>query len=103
MEMTIKQLAVELGVSKTTISKVISQLGFQNTLRKVGNKYILSETQISFASKNANFASKNANFASKNANFASKNANFASKNRNIATITSRRAKFAFERTIIHIG
>ena len=47
MEMTIKQLAVELGVSKTTISKVISQLGFQNTLRKVGNKYILSETQIS--------------------------------------------------------
>ena len=46
MEMTIKQLANELGVSKTTINKVISSLGVQNTLHKVGNKYVLSEIQI---------------------------------------------------------
>ena len=47
MEMTIKQLADELGVCKQTISNAILQLDFQDTLHKVGNKYILSETQIS--------------------------------------------------------
>ena len=47
MEMTIKQLANELGVSKTTISKVVSGLGFNGKLHKVGNRYMLSETQIS--------------------------------------------------------
>ena len=46
MEMTIKQLADELGVCKQTISNAILQLDFQDTLHKVGNKYILSETQI---------------------------------------------------------
>ena len=45
--MTIRQLANELGVCKQTISNAILQLGFQDTLHKVGNKYILSETQIS--------------------------------------------------------
>ena len=45
--MTIKQLANELGVSKTTISKVVSELGFNGKLHKVGNRYMLSETQIS--------------------------------------------------------
>lgn len=47
MEMTIKQLADELDVSKTTISKVVSGLGFNGKLHKVGNRYMLSETQIS--------------------------------------------------------
>ena len=47
MEMTIKQVANELGVSKTTISKVVSGLGFNGKLHKVGNRYMLSETQIS--------------------------------------------------------
>ena len=47
MEMTIKQLANELGVSKPTIRKVISELGFQDKLRQVGNRYMLSDTQIS--------------------------------------------------------
>ena len=47
MEMTIKQLADELGVSKTTISKVVSGLGFNGKLHKVGNRYMLSEMQIS--------------------------------------------------------
>ncbi len=46
MQMTIRQLANELGVSKTTINKIISGLGMQHTIRKVGNKYLLSETQI---------------------------------------------------------
>ena len=46
MEMTIKQLAGELNVSKSTVSRAIVQLGFQNKLRRAGNKYLLSETQI---------------------------------------------------------
>lgn len=46
MQMTIKQLADELGVSKITINKIISGLGIQHTIQKVGNKYLLSETQI---------------------------------------------------------
>ena len=57
MEMTIKQLAGELNVSKSTVSRAIVQLGFQNKLRRSGNKYLLSETQISLIkqqiSKNA--------------------------------------------------
>ena len=46
MEMTIKQLADELAVSKSTIGRAIVQLGFQAQLCKIGNKYMLSETQI---------------------------------------------------------
>lgn len=46
MEMTIKELANELKVGKTTINRVIAQLGFQNKLQKVGNRYMLSEMQI---------------------------------------------------------
>ena len=46
MEMTIKQLANQLGVSKTTISKAISALGLQGKLKRSGNKYLLSEVQI---------------------------------------------------------
>ena len=45
--MTIKQLADELGVSKTTISKAVLVLGFNGKLHKVGNRYMLSEMQIS--------------------------------------------------------
>ena len=46
MEMTIKQLAEQLGVSKTTISKAIFVLGLQGKLKRSGNKYLLSEVQI---------------------------------------------------------
>ena len=46
MEMTIKQLAIQLGVSKTTISKAISELGMQDKLKRSGNKYLLSDIQI---------------------------------------------------------
>ncbi len=46
MEMTIKQLANQLGVSKTTISKAISALGLQGDLKRSGNKYLLSDAQI---------------------------------------------------------
>ena len=46
MEMTIKQLANELGVGKTTINRVITQLDLQDKLHRVGNKYMLSEMQI---------------------------------------------------------
>lgn len=44
--MTIKQLANQLGVSKTTISKAIFALGLQGELKRSGNKYLLSEVQI---------------------------------------------------------
>ena len=47
MEMTIKQLADELGVSKPTVRSVIAELGFYDKLRKVGNRYMLSDMQIS--------------------------------------------------------
>ena len=47
MEMTIKQLASELGVSKPTVRSVIAELGFQEKLRKVGNRYMLSDMQSS--------------------------------------------------------
>ena len=47
MEMTIKQLADELGVSKPTVRSVIAELGFHDKLRKVGNRYMLSDMQIS--------------------------------------------------------
>ena len=46
MEMTIKQLAIQLDVSKTTISKAISDLGLQGRLKRSGNKYLLSDIQI---------------------------------------------------------
>lgn len=46
MEMTIKQLANELHVGKTTINRVIAQLHLQDKLHKTGNRYMLSETQI---------------------------------------------------------
>ena len=46
MEMTIKQLADELSVSKSTIGRAIVQLGLQDKLCKIGNKYVLSEKQI---------------------------------------------------------
>ena len=44
MEMTIKQLADELGVSKTTISKVVSGLGFNGKLHKEEEKSQISQT-----------------------------------------------------------
>ena len=46
MEMTIKQLANELKVGKTTINRVIAQLDLQDKLHKTGNRYMLSEMQI---------------------------------------------------------
>ena len=46
MEMTIKQLANELKVGKTTINRVIAQLDLQNKLHKIGNRYVLTESQI---------------------------------------------------------
>jgi len=46
MEMTIRQLADELSVSKSTIGRAIVQLGLQDKLCKIGNKYVFSEKQI---------------------------------------------------------
>lgn len=46
MEMTVKQLANELGVSKPTIRNAVSELGLQGKLCKIGNRYMLSDDQI---------------------------------------------------------
>ena len=46
MEMTLKQLANELGVSKPTIRNAVSELGLQGKLCKIGNRYMLSDDQI---------------------------------------------------------
>lgn len=47
MNITIKELADELGVSKTTISNTIDMLGMQQELKKVGNRFMLDEIQVS--------------------------------------------------------
>lgn len=44
--MTVKELADELGVSKPTISKAITELGLQGHLTKIGNRFILEESEI---------------------------------------------------------
>ena len=44
--MTVKELAEELGVSKPTISKAITELGLQGHLTKIGNRFILEESEI---------------------------------------------------------
>ena len=46
MEITIKKLADELKVSKPTISKAIEILGIQDELQKIGNRFVLSESQV---------------------------------------------------------
>lgn len=45
MEMTIKQLADELGTNKMTIHRVINKLDLQGQLHKIDNRYMLSESQ----------------------------------------------------------
>ena len=39
MAKTIKQIADEIGVSKTAIRKKIANLGLQLSLRKIGNQF----------------------------------------------------------------
>lgn len=43
MAKTIKEIADELGYSKTYISKIIKTNGLQTSLRKVGNKFVVDE------------------------------------------------------------
>ena len=86
MEMTIKQLANQLGVSKTTISKAISALGLQGKLKRSGNKYLLSEVQI------ANVKSQIANVKSQIANVKSQIANVKSQ------IASEKSQTASEKS-----
>ena len=79
MEMTIKQLANQLGVSKTTISKAISALGLQGRLKRSGNKYLLSEVQIAnvksqIASEKSQTASEKSQTASEKSQTANQNA-----------------------------
>ena len=85
MEMTIKQLANQLGVSKTTISKAISALGLQGRLKRSGNKYLLSEVQIAnvksqIASEKSQIASEKSQTASEKSQTASEKSQTANQN-----------------------
>ena len=44
---TIKQIADELGVSKTAVRKKIENLGLRSSLRKNGNQFLIDEVQES--------------------------------------------------------
>lgn len=85
MEMTIKQLANQLGVSKTTISKAISALGLQGELKRSGNKYLLSEVQIEsvktqIESQKSQTASEKSQTASEKSQTASEKSQTANQN-----------------------
>ena len=124
MEMTIKQLADELAVSKSTIGRAIVQLGFQDQLCKIGNKYMLSETQIlqiklqlskdeeerrrkiasgkfKNASRRRKIASGKFKNASRRRKIASGKFKNASRGRKITSSKSRNAKCDFTRAVIH--
>ena len=42
---SIRQIAEELGVSKTAVRKQIANLGLQSGLRKNGNQFAIDESQ----------------------------------------------------------
>ncbi len=42
---TIRQIAEEIGVSKTAVSKQIANLGLRSGLRKNGNQFAIDERQ----------------------------------------------------------
>lgn len=44
MSKTIKELADELGYSKTYINQIIRKLGLQNDLQKNGNKFLVNDS-----------------------------------------------------------
>lgn len=48
---TIKQLADEIGVSKTAVRKQIANSGLRSSLRKNGNQFVISEPQESLILK----------------------------------------------------
>lgn len=45
MDKTIKQIADDLGVSKTAVRKKIDNLGLRSSLRKNGNQFVINKTQ----------------------------------------------------------
>ena len=45
MAKTIRQIADEIGVSKTAVSKQIANLGLRSGLRKNGNQFVIDEQQ----------------------------------------------------------
>lgn len=48
---TVRQLAGELGVSKTAIMKQIENLGLHSSLRKNGNQFVIDENQETLIKK----------------------------------------------------
>ena len=51
MAKTIRQIADEIGVSKTAVSKQIANLGLRSGLRKNGNQFAIDEQQEAFFEK----------------------------------------------------
>lgn len=68
---TIKQIADELGVSKTAVYKKIDNLGLRSSLRKIANQFTVDkvqETQIKSMFFENQSQTKNANQVCENAN-----------------------------------
>ena len=61
MEKTIKQLADELGVSKTAVNKKIDKLGLRKQLSQVGGKWFIPESVENTIKKSFSQATKTDN------------------------------------------
>lgn len=50
---TIKEIAEELGVSKTAVRKQIANLGLQTSLRKIGNQFAIEDCAADCTSRSS--------------------------------------------------
>ncbi|OHY29162.1 hypothetical protein BI362_11825 [Streptococcus parauberis] len=90
MSKTIKEIADELGYSKTYISKIIKTNGLQTSLRKNGNKFVIGE-QLELLIKehlNKQSQTKNANKKQTQTETTNKETKTVFENANITDISS---------------
>lgn len=103
MSKTIKEIADELGYSKTYISKIIKTNGLQTSLRKNGNKFVVGEElellikehlNKQSQTKNTNKKQTQTEITNKNTKTVFENANNAdlSSDNNDTTIENKRQK-----------
>lgn len=94
MSKTIKEIADELGYSKTYISKIIKTNGLQTSLRKNGNKFVVGEELELLIKEHLNKQSQTRNANKKQTQTVFENANNAdiSSDNNDTTIENKRQK-----------